>query len=85
MLRLPITSSASVKPMKLACNVELAGTDNLKTPLSSVLVPFVVPLIVIDTPGSGLPSSFDVTFPVTTVCAFPQKEAKRKKARQRNS
>ncbi len=50
-------------------DLEPAGTDNVKLPFMSVVVPKLVPSITTDTPGSEPPSSALLTVPVTVVCA----------------
>jgi hypothetical protein len=52
-------------PINENTRLPLAGAPSEKLPLASVTAPVVVPFTTTDTPGSGLPSSADVTFPVT--------------------
>ena len=47
-----------------------SGTSKLYSPSTLVVVPIVVPCTVILTPGSGSPSSAEVTTPVTVSCAL---------------
>src|SRR5690606_28136972 len=66
---LPATLTSCVsKPTKLKTRVASGAVSRLYLPLESVVVPTVVPLTMILTPGMGEPSAADVTCPVTMNC-----------------
>ncbi len=56
------------------------GTDNVKSPLTSVIVPFVVPLTSTFAPGSPSPDSESMIDPVILLCAKPTKLINKAKA-----
>jgi hypothetical protein len=66
-----ISTVDEVKPIKLKfSDFAEAGTDKENLPSAFVCVPSVVPTTLTDTPGSGSPSSLEVTRPVTVLfCA----------------
>src|SRR5690554_2970210 len=64
--RFPTTTSWESNPTKLKISTASApGTSKLKLPSMSVTVPIAVPFTVTFTPGSVVPSSAEVTLPLT--------------------
>src|SRR5690606_40036083 len=58
-----------IKPTKLNCREEFAGTEMTNWPSISVVVPVVVPTTSTLTPGRVSPVSASVTTPFTCCCA----------------
>ena len=69
-VRLSTVISSASYPRKVNLRTSPSLTSSEYSPLKSVTVPVVVPLITILTPGNGSPLSADVTVPVSVTCEY---------------